>query len=119
MSRHALLAQKAMPGPAGKLGVVIVTSGPGGTNTLTGITGQWTDSVPVLYISGQIKYETSIESCRDLGLRQLGDQEINIVDIVRPITKFAAFVNEPKEIKRLLDKAIYIATHGTPRPCMA
>jgi acetolactate synthase I/II/III large subunit len=101
---------------AGKLGVVIVTSGPGGTNTLTGITGQWTDSVPVLYISGQIKYETSIESCREIGLRQLGDQEINIVDIVRPITKFAAFVNEPKEIKKLLDKAIYIATHGRPGP---
>ena len=101
---------------SGKLGVVIVTSGPGGTNTLTGVTGQWTDSVPVLYISGQIKYETSIESCRDLGLRQLGDQEINIVDIVRPITKFAAFVKEPKEIKRLLDKAIYIATHGRPGP---
>ena len=101
---------------SGKLGVVVVTSGPGGTNTLTGVTGQWTDSVPVLYISGQIKFETSIESCRELGLRQLGDQEINIIDIVRPITKFVAFVKDPKEIKRLLDKAIYIATHGRPGP---
>ncbi len=101
---------------SGKMGVAIVTSGPGGTNTLTGVTGQWTDSVPVLYLSGQIKFETSIESCRELGLRQLGDQEINIVDIVRPITKFAAFVKEPKEIKRLLDKAIYLATHGRPGP---
>lgn len=101
---------------SGKLGVVVVTSGPGGTNTLTGVTGQWTDSVPVLYISGQIKFETSIESCREVGLRQLGDQEINIVDIVRPITKFAAFVKDPREIKRLLDKAIYIATHGRPGP---
>ena len=101
---------------SGRLGVVIVTSGPGGTNTLTGVTGQWTDSVPVLYISGQIKYETSIESCKVLGLRQLGDQEINIVDIVRPITKYAAFVKNPNEIKRHLDKAIYIATHGRPGP---
>lgn len=101
---------------SGRLGVVIVTSGPGGTNTMTGITGQWTDSVPVLYISGQIKYETSVESCRELGLRQLGDQEINIVDIVKPITKFAAFVKDPKEIKKLLDKAIYIAMHGRPGP---
>lgn len=101
---------------SGKLGVVVVTSGPGGTNTLTGVTGQWTDSVPVLYLSGQIKFETSIESCRDLGLRQLGDQEINIVDIVKPITKFATFVKDPKQIKRLIDKAIYIATHGRPGP---
>jgi len=101
---------------SGKMGVVIVTSGPGGTNTMTGVTGQWTDSVPVLYISGQIKFETSVESCREVGLRQLGDQEINIVDIVRPITKFAAFVREPRDIKRLLDKAIYLATHGRPGP---
>ncbi len=101
---------------SGKLGVAIVTSGPGGTNTMTGITGQWTDSVPVLYISGQIKYETSIESCRELGLRQLGDQEINIVDIVRPITKYAVFIKDPREIKRQLDKAVYLATHGRPGP---
>src|ERR1700690_2404287 len=101
---------------SGKLGVAIVTSGPGGTNTMTGITGQWTHSVPVLYISGQIKIETSIESCRELGLRQLGDQEINIVDIVRPITKYAVFVKDPREIKRQLDKAIYLATHGRPGP---
>src|SRR5574341_701763 len=99
---------------SGKLGVVIVTSGPGGTNTLTGVLGQWTDSVPVLYISGQIKYETSIESCRELGLRQLGDQEVNIIDIVRPITKFAQMVKKPGEIKMLLDKAVFIATHRRP-----
>ncbi len=101
---------------SGRLGVAIVTSGPGGTNTITGVTGQWTDSVPVLYISGQIKFETSIESCRELGLRQLGDQEINIVDIVRPITKYAVFVKDPREIKRQLDKAVYIATHGRCGP---
>lgn len=101
---------------SGRLGVVVVTSGPGGTNTLTGVTSQWTDSVPVLYISGQVKFETSIESCRELGLRQLGDQEINIVDIVRPITKYAAMVTDPKEIKRHLDRAIYVATHGKPGP---
>lgn len=101
---------------SGKLGVVFVTSGPGGTNTITGVTGQWTDSVPVLYVSGQIKQETSIESCRDIQLRQLGDQEINIVDIVRPITKFAAIIKDPKETKMLLDKAIYVATHGRPGP---
>jgi acetolactate synthase-1/2/3 large subunit len=101
---------------SGKLGVVIVTSGPGGTNTITGVTGQWVDSVPVLYISGQIKQETSIESCREVGLRQLGDQEINIVDIVRPITKFAAIIDDTKKTKQLIDKAIHVATTGRPGP---
>jgi acetolactate synthase-1/2/3 large subunit len=100
----------------GKLAVVVVTSGPGGTNTLTGVIGEWLDSVPVLYISGQVKHETTIDSCTEIELRQLGDQEINIVDIVKPITKFAVMVKEPKEIKKLLDKAINIATSGRPGP---
>ena len=99
-----------------KLGVVMVTSGPGGTNTITGVIGQWTDSVPVFYISGQIKYETSIESCREIGLRQLGDQEINITDIVRSITKYAVFIEDPRTIKYHIDKAVYLATHGRPGP---
>jgi acetolactate synthase-1/2/3 large subunit len=99
-----------------KLGVVMVTSGPGGTNAITGVIGQWTDSVPVLYISGQIKYETSIESCREIGLRQLGDQEINITDIVRPITKYARFIDDPQKIKYYIDKAIHLATTGRPGP---
>lgn len=100
----------------GKIGVVIVTSGPGGTNTLTGVIGQWLDSIPVLYISGQVKYETTIESCRNLGLRQLGDQEINIVDIVRPVTKYAVMVRDPLKIRYHLEKAIYLMTHGRPGP---
>lgn len=100
----------------GKLAVVVVTSGPGGTNTLTGVIGEWLDSVPVLYISGQVKHETTIDSCKELGLRQLGDQEINIVDIVKPVTKFAAMVRSPKDIKKMMDKAIYIATSGRPGP---
>lgn len=101
---------------SGKLGVVIVTSGPGGTNTLTGVIGQWLDSVPVLYLSGQVKQETTIESCRELGLRQLGDQEINIADIVRPVTKFTAIVKTPQNVRYLLEKALYLATHGRPGP---
>ena len=101
---------------AGSLAVTVVTSGPGGTNTLTGVIGQWIDSVPVLYLSGQVKRETTIESCRELGLRQLGDQEINIVDIVRPVTKFAAVVKKPEDIGLLLEKALFIATDGRPGP---
>lgn len=99
-----------------KLGVVVVTSGPGGTNTVTGVIGQWLDSVPVLYLSGQVKQETTIESCRNIGLRQLGDQEINIVDVVRPVTKFAAIIDDPKKVRYLLEKAIYTATTGRPGP---
>ncbi|MEA5113416.1 MAG: thiamine pyrophosphate-binding protein [Geobacteraceae bacterium] len=101
---------------SGKPGVVVVTSGPGGTNTLTGVIGQWLDSVPALYLSGQVKRETTIERCREIGLRQLGDQEINIVDIVRPVTKFAGVVSEPEEIRLLLEKSLYLATHGRPGP---
>ncbi|MDD5691143.1 MAG: thiamine pyrophosphate-binding protein [Candidatus Omnitrophica bacterium] len=99
-----------------RLAVVNVTSGPGGLNALTGVMGQWTDSVPVLYISGQVKTATTIGSCPGLGLRQLGDQEVDIISIVRPITKFAISIRNPKDIKRLLDKAIYIATSGRPGP---
>ena len=101
---------------SGRLAVVNVTSGPGGLNTLTGVMGQWTDSVPVLYISGQVRFDTTVYSCREINLRQLGDQEICIVDIIRPITKFSAVVTKPSEIKRFLGKAIYIATHGRPGP---
>lgn len=100
----------------GKLAVVNVTSGPGGLNALTGVMGQWTDSVPVLYISGQVKSETTISSCPNTGLRQLGDQEVDIVRIVRPITKFAVSIRNPKDIKKFLDKAIHIATSGRPGP---
>lgn len=101
---------------SGKLAVVNVTSGPGGLNTLTGVMGQWTDSVPVLYISGQVKKETTISSCPNIGLRQLGDQEVDIVSIVKPITKFSVSVRNPKDIKMLLDKAIHIAISGRPGP---
>lgn len=101
---------------AGIMAAVIVTSGPGGTNTLTGVIGQWLDSVPVIYISGQVKRETTIESCGELILRQLGDQEINIVDIVRPVTKFAAMAMKPTDIGTLMDRALHEAVSGRPGP---
>ena len=95
-----------------ELAVVNVTTGPGGLNCLTGVFGQWTDSVPVLYISGQVKYTTTIASCPNIKLRQLGDQEVDIVSVVKPLTKYAIMVTKPNEIKYHLDKAIYEATHG-------
>lgn len=101
---------------SGKLGVVCVTSGPGGTNTLTGVISQWLDSVPVLYLSGQVNFNTTIASMPHLKLRQLGDQEINIIDIVKPVTKYAKMIIQPQEIKEELLKAIEIATSERPGP---
>jgi acetolactate synthase-1/2/3 large subunit len=100
----------------GKMCAVIVTSGPGGTNTITGIIGQWLDSIPCIYISGQVKLETSTTTYPDAGLRQLGDQEINILDIVRPVTKYAAMVRNPLKIKYYIEKAINISRNGRPGP---
>lgn len=95
-----------------QLAVVNVTTGPGGLNCLNGVFGQWTDSVPVLYISGQVKYSTTIASCKNIALRQLGDQEVDIVSVVKPLTKYAVMVTNPNEIKYHLDKAIYEAVNG-------
>ena len=99
-----------------ELAVVNVTTGPGGLNCLNGVFGEWTDSVPVLYISGQVKFPTTIASCPDIPLRQLGDQEVNIVSVVSPLTKYAKMVTDPNEIKYHLDRAIYEATTGRKGP---
>ena len=100
---------------AGKMAVVCITSGPGGTNTMTGVLGQWLDSIPVLYLSGQVRYDTAVPST-GLPLRQLGDQEANIVDIVRPITKYAVMVTDPQLIRYHLEKAMHLAVSGRPGP---
>jgi acetolactate synthase I/II/III large subunit len=100
---------------SGNLGVVNVTSGPGGTNTITGVLGQWLDSIPVLYISGQVRYEMTVAST-GLPLRQLGYQEADIAAIVKPITKYAVMVTDPKMIRHHLDRAINLASTGRPGP---
>lgn len=99
-----------------QLVVVNVTTGPGGINALNGVFGQWTDSVPVLYISGQVKYETTLSACANPHLRQLGDQEVDIINIVKPITKYAQMVKNPNDIKKILHEAIHAATTGRPGP---
>jgi acetolactate synthase-1/2/3 large subunit len=99
----------------GRMAVVCVTSGPGGTNALTGVLGQWMDSIPVLYLSGQVRFATTVAST-NLPLRQLGDQEASIVDIVRPITKYAVMVTDPQTIRYHLEKAIHLAVSGRPGP---
>lgn len=100
----------------GMLSVTNVTTGPGGTNAITGVLGQYLDSIPGLYISGQIKTSTYKNTYQELNLRQLGDQETDIVSIVTPITKYAKTVTNPLDIKYELDKAIAIALDGRPGP---
>ena len=100
----------------GKLCVTNVTTGPGGTNAITGVLGQYLDSIPGLYISGQIKTSTYKHTYPHLNLRQLGDQEADIVSMVTPITKYAKTVYTPLDVKYELDKAIAIALDGRPGP---
>lgn len=100
----------------GKIAAVCVTSGPGGTNAITGVLGGWLDSFPMFIISGQVKYSTTIKSVPELDLRQLGDQEFNITDCVSTMTKYAVMISDPLEIKYHLEKALYMATHGRKGP---
>lgn len=95
------------------LGVCVVTTGPGGTNTLTGIAGAWLDSIPMICISGQVKNELIK---KDRKLRQLGIQELNIIDIVKPITKYAVAVRNSSDICYHLGKAVFLAKSGRPGP---
>lgn len=99
----------------GKPACVCVTSGPGGTNALTGVLCAWLDSIPMIVISGQVKFVTTIRST-DVPLRQLGDQEYNIVDSVKYMTKYAHMITEPEEIRFHLEKMLYLATHGRKGP---
>ena len=98
-------------------GVALVTTGPGGTNAVTGIAGAWLDSIPMMIIAGQVKradiapYENGAPV-----VRQIGMQELNVIDIVKPITKYAVTVTNEKEICYHLEKGLYLATHGRPGP---
>ena len=98
-----------------KLAVVNVTSGPGGTNAITGVYGAYFDSISMVVISGQVKFETTVRST-GLPLRQYGDQELDIEPIVKPITKYCAMVTDPKTIRYHLEKAFYLARSGRPGP---
>ena len=101
---------------SGNPAIVNVTTGPGGINALNGVYGAWTDSVPMIVVSGQVKRETCMAFNDVPGLRQLGDQEVDIIGMVRGITKFAEVVREPSQARRLLEEAWYQATNGRPGP---
>jgi acetolactate synthase-1/2/3 large subunit len=95
------------------LGVALVTTGPGGTNTITGVAAAWLDSTPCLFISGQVKRDDLKDRH---GVRQFGFQELSIVDMVKPITKYAVCVTDPWTIRFHLEKAYHLATTGRPGP---
>lgn len=103
---------------SGKPGIVNVTTGPGGINALNGVFGAWTDSIPMIVISGQVKRETMMQTHGLTGrIRQLGDQEADIIGMVRGITKYAVTVTEPETIRYHLERAIHLASSGRPGPC--
>jgi acetolactate synthase-1/2/3 large subunit len=102
---------------AGRPAVVNVTTGPGGINALNGVFGAWTDSVPMLVVSGQVKRETCLASYNLPRLRQLGDQEVNIVRMASGITKYAVLVSEPWSVRYHLERALHLCTSGRPGPC--
>ena len=96
-----------------KLAILSVTSGPGGTNAITGVIGSWIDSIPMIIISGQVELKDMIGQS---GTRQIGIQEANIIDLVRPITKYAKTLNKSSDIEFEIKKAINIATSERPGP---
>lgn len=110
------IAAEAYARLTNRLPVVNVTSGPGGTNAITGVYGAFVDSIPMLVLSGQVKEETTVRYT-GLPLRQYGDQELDIEQLVKPFTKYACMVTDPLTIRYHLEKALYLATSGRPGPC--
>ncbi len=109
----AAIAAEAYARVNNTLGLLMVTTGPGGTNALTGVAGAFLESTPVFVVSGQVK---RLDMINGQGIRQQGMQELDIISIVTSITKYAALVTEPESIKYHMDRAIYEATHGRKGP---
>jgi acetolactate synthase-1/2/3 large subunit len=107
------IAAEAYARVTNNLGVAMVTTGPGSTNTITGVAGAWLDSTPCLFLSGQVK---RADLKRDSGLRMLGVQEVDIVSLVAPITKYAVTITDPTTVRYHLEKALYLARHGRRGP---
>lgn len=102
-----------------KIAAVCVTTGPGGTNALTGVLGGWLDSIPMFVISGQVRYDTTARYALQFTgtpLRAMGDQEYDIVKSVEPMTKYAVMIEEPEQIRYALEKGWHLATTGRPGP---
>ena len=100
---------------SGRAALVNVTTGPGGINTLNGVYGAYVDSIPMMIVSGQVKRETFLRNY-PIPLRQLGDQEVDIVAMVRPITKYAIVLDNPADVRRVVEKALTLMMRGRPGP---
>ena len=111
--QSAAFAVEAYAKAKKSIGAGIVTTGPGGSNALTGLAAAWLDSIPCIFLSGQVR---SNQSIRGRKLRQVGTQELDIVAMVKPITKYAVTIYDINEVKYHIQKAIYLATHGRPGP---
>jgi acetolactate synthase I/II/III large subunit len=112
------IAAEAYAKATNNLGVCMVTTGPGGTNAITGLAGAWFDSTPCLFLSGQVKRADRMfkPDGTPLGVRQRGIQEIDIVSVVRPLTKYATTILDPSSIRYHLEKAVHLARSGRPGP---
>lgn len=109
----ASIAAEGYARTSGKFGVCLVTSGPGSTNAITGLAGAWFESTPVMFISGQVK---RADLKKNSGVRQMGSQELEIVPVVSSLTKYAVCMVEPLQVKRELEKALYLMKDGRPGP---
>lgn len=109
----AAIAAEAYSRVTGGIGVALVTTGPGGTNAITGLAGAWIESTPCVFISGQVK---RADLMGDSGVRQMGPQEVDIVSVVRPLTKLAVCVLDPATIRHDLEQALHLARSGRPGP---
>lgn len=114
------IAAEAYARVENRIAAVCVTTGPGGTNAITGVLGGWLDSIPMLIVSGQVRYDTTARYAMrftdGLPLRSVGDQEYDIVQSVAPMTKYAVMVEDPMQIRRILERAWMIASSGRPGP---
>lgn len=111
----AAMAAESYYRTSGRLAVVNPTTGPGGINALNGVYGAYVDSLAMLVVSGQVKKETYLRQYT-VPLRQLGDQEVDIVSMARPVVKYAVTVTDPTTIRDIMDRAIFLATNGRPGP---
>lgn len=109
------IAAEAYSRLSNKVALVNVTTGPGGVNALNGVYGAFVDSIPMFVVSGQVKRET-IAGNFDPQLRQLGDQEVDIVTMARPVTKYAVCIQDPQSIRYHLERAWHLAVGGRPGP---
>ena len=98
-----------------RIAAVCVTTGPGGTNAITGVVGGWLDSIPMLILSGQVRYDTTAR-WSGVGIRAMGDQEFDITKAVGCMTKYSEMVIDPMRIRYCLEKALYLAYSGRPGP---